>query len=393
MMGRKKRMENNSLISKKGIIVLIIANFVLGFVGGLMALSTVAQSGKLQNILGVKELTEKAKTASVSNQKIVLEESSAIIDATKKVSDAVVSISTTNNITDFFGQTYQQKGGGTGFIITSDGIIATNKHVVSEENADYTIITADGKSYKPKILAKDISSDLAVLKIEANGLPVVDLGDSSKLEVGQWVVAIGNALGEFDNTVTVGVISAKERQIKASSNPSGATEQLTGLLQTDAAINPGNSGGPLVNMAGQVIGVNTAIVGNAQNIGFAIPINSVKKTIDQVRTTGKIVRPYIGIRYIPITKEVAQLNNLPINYGVIIVGGQGEAAVLSNSPASKAGLKEGDIIEEINGQIIDETHQLVQQLSNHNVGEEIELKIRRNNKEFNVKVTLEEYIN
>ncbi|PIZ27984.1 hypothetical protein COY43_02985, partial [Candidatus Berkelbacteria bacterium CG_4_10_14_0_8_um_filter_35_9_33_8] len=339
-------MENNSLISKKGIIVLIIANFVLGFVGGLMALSTVAQSGKLQNILGVKELTEKAKTASVSNQKIVLEESSAIIDATKKVSDAVVSISTTNNITDFFGQTYQQKGGGTGFIITSDGIIATNKHVVSEENADYTIITADGKSYKPKILAKDISSDLAVLKIEANGLPVVDLGDSSKLEVGQWVVAIGNALGEFDNTVTVGVISAKERQIKASSSPSGATEQLTGLLQTDAAINPGNSGGPLVNMAGQVIGVNTAIVGNAQNIGFAIPINSVKKTIDQVRTTGKIVRPYIGIRYIPITKEVAQLNNLPINYGVIIVGGQGEAAVLSNSPASKAGLKEGDIIEE-----------------------------------------------
>ncbi|PJB52065.1 serine protease, partial [Candidatus Berkelbacteria bacterium CG_4_9_14_3_um_filter_33_5] len=250
-------MENNSLISKKGIIVLIIANFVLGFVGGLMALSTVAQSGKLQNILGVKELTEKAKTASVSNQKIVLEESSAIIDATKKVSDAVVSISTTNNITDFFGQTYQQKGGGTGFIITSDGIIATNKHVVSEENADYTIITADAKSYKPKILAKDISSDLAVLKIEANGLPVVDLGDSSKLEVGQWVVAIGNALGEFDNTVTVGVISAKERQIKASSNPSGATEQLTGLLQTDAAINPGNSGGPLVNMAGQVIGVNT----------------------------------------------------------------------------------------------------------------------------------------
>ena len=393
MMGRKKRMENNSLISKKGIIVLIIANFVLGFVGGLMALSTVAQSGKLQNILGVKELTEKAKTASVSNQKIVLEESSAIIDATKKVSDAVVSISTTNNITDFFGQTYQQKGGGTGFIITSDGIIATNKHVVSEENADYTIIIADGKSYKPKILAKDISSDLAVLKIEANGLPVVDLGDSSKLEVGQWVVAIGNALGEFDNTVTVGVISAKERQIKASSSPSGATEQLTGLLQTDAAINPGNSGGPLVNMAGQVIGVNTAIVGNAQNIGFAIPINSVKKTIDQVRTTGKIVRPYIGIRYIPITKEVAQLNNLPINYGVIIVGGQGEAAVLSNSPASKAGLKEGDIIEEINGQIIDETHQLVQQLSNHNVGEEIELKIRRNNKEFNVKVTLEEYIN
>jgi len=386
-------MENNSLISKKGIIVLIIANFVLGFVGGLMALSTVAQSGKLQNILGVKELTEKAKTASVSNQKIVLEESSAIIDATKKVSDAVVSISTTNNITDFFGQTYQQKGGGTGFIITSDGIIATNKHVVSEENADYAIITADGKSYKPKILAKDISSDLAVLKIEANGLPVVDLGDSSKLEVGQWVVAIGNALGEFDNTVTVGVISAKERQIKASSSPSGATEQLTGLLQTDAAINPGNSGGPLVNMAGQVIGVNTAIVGNAQNIGFAIPINSVKKTIDQVRTTGKIVRPYIGIRYIPITKEVAQLNNLPINYGVIIVGGQGEAAVLSNSPASKAGLKEGDIIEEINGQIIDETHQLVQQLSNHNVGEEIELKIRRNNKEFNVKVTLEEYIN
>ncbi len=385
-------MENNSLISKKGLVVLIIANFVLGFVGGLMALTIVAQSGKLQNILGVKELANKTKIASNSNQKIVLEESSAIIDATKKVSSAVVSISATNNITDFFGQTYQQKGGGTGFIITADGIIATNKHVVLDDNADYTVITADGKSYKPKILAKDPSADLAILKIDASSLPVVDLGDSSKLEVGQWVVAIGNALGEFDNTVTVGVISAKERQIEAGSGASGgATEQLSGLFQTDAAINPGNSGGPLVNLAGQVIGVNTAIAGNAQNIGFAIPINSVKKTIDQVRTTGKIIRPYIGVRYIPITKEVAQLNNLPINYGIIIVGNKGEVAILPNSPASKAGLKEGDIIEEINGQIIDEKHQLVQQLGNYSVGDQIELKVRRTNKEFMVKVTLEEY--
>ncbi|TSC92708.1 MAG: Protease Do [Candidatus Berkelbacteria bacterium Licking1014_85] len=391
-----KAEASGKIIAKKGLLVLIAANFVLGFVGGLTALTLIARSGKLQDMLNIKNIGSPVETAKTLNSKVVLEESSAITDAVKKVSPAVVSISATKNVMDFFGTTYQQKGGGTGFVITSDGLIVTNKHVVSDENVEYTVFTADGKSYTPKVLARDSVSDLAILKIEAKGLPVVDLGDSDALKVGQWMVAIGNALGEFDNTVTVGVISAKERQIQAGdASGSGATEQLSGLLQTDAAINPGNSGGPLVNLAGQVIGVNVAIAGNAQNIGFAIPINSVKKSIDQVRTVGRIIKPYLGVRYIPITKEVAQINNLDVDYGVIVVGNiaKGQMAVLQNSPAAKAGIIANDIILKINNQKIDENNQLVSLISKYNVGDEVELLIQRNGKELKIKVILEEYKN
>lgn len=323
-------------------------------------------------------------------EKLVLEESSAVIDAASKVSPAVVSITTSSNIQDFFGRTIEQKGGGTGFIITSDGLIVTNKHVVSDDRTTYTVLTNDGEEHTATVLARDSLNDLAVIKIEATGLPVVELGDSTGLKVGQWVIAIGNALAEFDNSVTVGVISAKERQITADGG--GAPEELSGLLQTDAAINPGNSGGPLINLKGQVVGINTAIAGNAEGIGFAIPIDLVKNAIESVKTTGEIKRPMIGIRYVQITKDIAQLNNLSVDYGVLVSRGAnvGELAVIPGSPADKVGIEENDIITEINGKRLDQAHSLLSQLSNFNIGDTITLTVLHDGEEKKVELTLAE---
>jgi len=229
-------------------------------------------------------------------------------------------------------------------------------------------------------------NDLAIISIEAKNLPVVELGDSDKIEVGQSVVAIGNALGEFQNTITSGVISAKGRTLTASG------ERLENMLQTDAAINSGNSGGPLVNLKGQVIGINTAMAGNAENIGFAIPINTAKYAIESFKKFGKIVRPYIGIRYIPVTKEIAALNNLPVDYGVLIQGGTrtGENAIVPNSPAAQAGLKFGDIITAINDEKIDEDHPLLSLLQKYKPGETIELTVYRGGNQTKIKLTLGE---
>jgi len=374
--------------------LLFVAGFVLlaffiGAVGGVWALVYVAGNENAQKTLGIEKFVQKLDFQPTKTEKIVLEESSVVIDSVDKVAPAVVSISTTRDVRDFFGQVFQQQGGGTGFIITEDGMIVTNKHVVDDASATYTVFTADGKDYEAKILAKDPSMDLAIMKIEATGLPVVDLGDSDAMKVGQSVIAIGNALGEFKNSVTVGVISAKERQIEASGT--GITEKLEGLLQTDAAINPGNSGGPLVNIKGQVIGVNTAVA-QAENIGFAIPVNSVKNTIDQMKKFGKIKRPYLGVRYIPITKEIAKLNNLKIEYGALVVQGENraEVAVLPSSPADKAGIKENDIILEIAGQRIDENNSLAKIIAKQQVGDEVDLKIIHSGKEQTVKAILEE---
>ena len=236
----------------------------------------------------------------------------AIINTVKEASLAVVSIVITKDVPiidqyyinpfeGFFGEPfgieipqYQQKGtqkqevgGGSGFIVSSDGLVLTNKHVVFDVKADYTVLTNDGKKYPAKILAKDPAQDLAVLKIEGKNFPTVELGDSDKLQIGQTIIAIGNALGEFRNTVSVGVISGLGRTITAEGG--GFVETIENVIQTDAAINKGNSGGPLINLKGEVVGINTATVMGAQNIGFAIPINRAKKDIEQVKTTNKIV--------------------------------------------------------------------------------------------------------
>ncbi|PIR27512.1 hypothetical protein COV40_00470 [Candidatus Berkelbacteria bacterium CG11_big_fil_rev_8_21_14_0_20_42_15] len=321
-----------------------------------------------------------------------MEESSAIIDSVKKVSPAVVSVVSKSQVQNIFGDVYTQQGGGTGFIITSDGLILTNKHVVSDANATYTVILADGKNYDAKVQSLDPLDDIAVVKIDARNLPVVELGDSDQLTVGQWVVAVGNALGKYQNTVTVGVISAKERKVEASDPSGGDTESLQGLLQTDAAVNPGNSGGPLVNLVGQVVGINTAVASNAQGISFAIPINLAKKAIDSIKKTGKIIRPYLGIRYLPITPDLAKANNLKYDYGVLVIRGNGigQVAVVSGSPADKAGIAENDIILGINGERIDENNSLSSLIQKYNVGDTVTLKIFHKDEEKDAKVTLQE---
>ncbi|MCA9388163.1 trypsin-like peptidase domain-containing protein [Candidatus Berkelbacteria bacterium] len=380
--------KSTKMQTKKGLLVFVaLVSLIMGSLGGAASVVALFSYGFTDglNLKNGEPIIERLGT-----DKLILEESSAITDTVNKVSPAVVSISTTTNVQDFFGRVFQQNGGGTGFILTSDGLIVTNRHVVDDENATYTVFTDDGRDFQAEVLAKDTLNDLAVLKIEATGLPVVELGSSDDLKIGQWVVAIGNALGEFSNSVTAGIISAKERQITAGGG--GVSEELSGLLQTDAAINPGNSGGPLVNLRGQVVGINTAVAGNAENIGFAIPINLVKKAIDSVKTTGEIKRPMIGIRYIPITKEVAQVNQLSVDHGVWLLPGttQGEVAVIPGSPADKAGLEENDIITAIDGKEINEHNTLLSILANYDIGQTISLTVQHKGEEKEVDLTLEE---
>ncbi len=287
------------------------------------------------------------------------------------------------------GTQKQEIGGGSGFIVTSDGLIVTNKHVVSDAEASYTVFTNDGKKYDAKVLAKHPNLDLAIVKINASGLETVKLGNSSGLKLGQTTIAIGNALGEFRNTVSIGVISGLSRSVTAYGGSQGS-EQLNDLIQTDAAINSGNSGGPLLNLKGEVIGINVAMVSGAQSIGFAVPIDQVKKSIESAKTSGKISVPFLGVRYFIINEEVAKKEKLSVDYGILIRGDQDGPAVVKNSPAEKAGLEAEDIILEFNGEKITQDNSLGTLIQKYNVGDKITLKILRVNKELNVEITLSE---
>lgn len=344
----------------------------------------------------------------------------AVIEAVKRVSPSVVSITVSKNvpiiercpynpfgdlpfdIREFFGEQLpqfyapcekgekmQKVGSGTGFIISSDGLILTNKHVVLDEKASYAVLTNDGKKYEAKVLARSPIEDLAILKIEARNLPVASLGNSDTLELGQTAIAIGNALGEFRNTVSVGVISGLARTVTAGGM--GYEETIHNVIQTDAAINPGNSGGPLVNLKGEVIGINTAMASGAENIGFAIPINKAKRDIESVKTKGKIEAPFLGIRYLIINSELAKEKKLSVDYGALIASDGKNPAIVSGSPAERAGLKKGDIILEINGQKITEDNTLGSIISRFSPGDIIDLKILRDGKELNLKVVLGKY--
>ena len=354
---------------------------------------------------------------------IKVNEESDIVSVVEKVSPAVVSIIITKNLPkieeyyfnpfgndDFFNRFFgddffnfgipqyrqngtkeQEIGGGTGFIITSDGYIVTNKHVVADEEAEYTVMMNDESKYDAEVVARDPTTDFAVLKIEGKDFPTIELGDSDEIKVGQTVIAIGNALGEFRNTVSVGVISGLSRSITASSFGFGS-ENLVGVIQTDASINHGNSGGPLLNLAGQVIGINTAIAQDAQNIGFAIPINEVKNSIESVKEYGKIIKPWLGVRYIMINKSIAESNKLDVDYGALIIRGEEKTdlAVIPGSPADKAGLVENDIILEVNGEKIDQDYPLMKAIAKFKPGDEITLKVLHKGEEKEVKVRLEE---
>ena len=373
------------------VVLVVLISMIFGSVAGVGSIILLSENnGSIAKKIGITNW-DNLTIPLTETKKINVQESSAVIDTANKVSPAVVSIVAKSQVQTIFGNTAESSSAGTGFIITSDGLILTNKHVVSETSAVYIVITADGKNYDGTIQSVDPLNDLAVVKISANGLSVVELGDSDQLQVGQWVVTIGNALGQYQNTVTAGVISAKRRDIQASDSSGSSSENLSGMLQTDAAINAGNSGGPLVDLEGQVIGINTAVASGAQGIGFAIPINAAKSAIDSIKKTGKIIRPYLGVRYLPITPDIAKANNLKYDYGALVVRGNGlgQVAVVPGSPADKAGIVENDIILEINGERIDSDNSLTSLLSKYNVSDTVSLKISHDGSEKTVKVTLQ----
>lgn len=323
-----------------------------------------------------------------SRQKLV-QEGEVVADVAKKVSPSVVSIVTESSAQTIFNQTVTQESAGTGIIISRDGYVITNRHVIPAGVEEVQVVLSDGTAYENvTVVGRDTSNDIAFLKIEgARNLTPAELGDSSTITVGQKVVAIGNALGQFQNTVTSGIISGSGRPLTATDGRN--SEQLENLLQTDAAINPGNSGGPLVTLEGKVIGINTAVAEDAQGIGFAIPINDAKGLITGVLNSGKVARAYLGVRYVSITPEVVARYELTAKNGAFVIASDAPA-VVPNSPADKAGLKSEDVITKVNNVAIDRTHPLASVLGTFTPGETVTVTVLRDGKEVQLKATLSE---
>ena len=347
---------------------------------------------------------------------------SPIVKIAKKVCPAVISVIVSKDlpkVEDFYSFPYGGKeyimpmigkdgksavektqiGGGSGFIISSDGYVITSNHVVADAAAEYTVIIDPKHKCPAKVLSRNPINDIAILKIdpstgsgrEAKYFSYVALADSDRIEIGQDVVAIGNPLGEFTDTLSAGIVSGLSRYISAFGGMDHQMQNLRGLIQTDAAINPGNSGGPLVNMKGQVIGINTAMIMGAQNIGFAIPINYAKKDLAEVKKYGKIMVPFLGIKYVIISKEMAKANKLTVEDGALVVReALGEHPVIKGSAADKAGIKEFDIILEVNGEKITTENPLGQILQKCKIGQETVFKVLRDNQQLMLKAVLVE---
>ncbi len=417
--------EKSKIWNKNIALVLVISVVVSAFIGAIAGYAASSAGNKslsdlMKNFKGT-EVASNSELNTADLQNLAAEEA-AVVNAVNQSSKAVVSIIITKDVPkldNFFSNPFfddpffspfgfqqqqqqqqgepetekQEIGGGTGFIVSEEGFIVTNRHVVADENAEYTVVMNDGQKFEAEVMARDPHMDLAIIKIDAgNDLPVLQLGDSDQLRIGQTVIAIGNSLGEFRNTVSKGIVSGLKRDVSAGNGLGGQSELLEEVIQTDAAINPGNSGGPIVNLQGQAVGVNVAMAFGAENIGFAIPINEVKKIYQSVKDNGKIIRPFLGVRYAMINKQVQQANDLEMDYGAILVKGatQTDLAVMPGSPADKAGLTENDIILEIDGQKLSEENDLVRIIKKKNVGDEITLKVWSKGDIKTVKVTLEE---
>lgn len=371
-------------ITQRTYILVIVLAFVFGLIGGVVSIRLFPDRITSLNTLS-------------GQQKIVSSQSELIATISKNISQSVVSINTQSTSTpspldSLFGVSGQQtESAGTGIIISSDGIVVTNKHVI-ENASNISVTTSDGKSYSNvSILAKDPRSnyDVAFLKIKAvNNLHPAKIGDSSKIQVGDSVLAVGYALGEFQNTVTNGIISGIGRPIVAGDG-SGSAETLNDLIQTDAAMNPGNSGGPLVNMNGEVIGINTAVASSAQNIGFSIPINDVKTQITSILNKGKLEVPYFGVRYVMLNSNLKSVYDLPTDQGAWLKAGNQNQAVINDSPADKAGLKENDIITKVDNQDVNSDKPLSTVLGKYKVGDNITITYLRDGKTYTAKATLE----
>jgi len=379
----------------------ILKMFVIGLgVGTVLVLSVIGGI-----VIDRKVLNKSGNLGSLKIDREVVNEESVVTKVVEQATPSVVTVSISKKVVsnptsgfDFFGQFFgmpmmpnqqqqqqQQKVEqdiGTGFIISSDGLIVTNKHVVSDTSASYRVVVGKDQVVDVANIYRDPITDLAILKINKTGLTPIKLGDSNSIKVGQTVIAIGTALGEFRSTVTTGVISGLGRVITAGS-PFEGSEQLSNVIQTDAAINPGNSGGPLFNSSGEVIGVNVAVSQSGQNIGFALPINLVKDSIANFKTTGEFNRPYFGVSYQLISKQTALLNDVPAGAYVkdVVVG----------SPAEKAGIKTGDIITEFDGKKMadDTSTALATLVNNKKVGDSVTVKYWRDNKENTISVKLD----
>ncbi len=355
----------------------------LGFVGGYIG---------SHGSSSISTATPKAR------QQIIASESQLINQIAKDVSPSVVSVNVTSLATrqSLFGQTQsQQESAGTGVIIDANGTIITNRHVVPAGTERVSVTLSDGTKLEDvSVIGRTSASDtldIAFLKVndkKGKILSPATIGDSSKVLVGDKVVAIGNALGQFQNTVTSGIISGFGRSIQAGDETGSSSESLQNLFQTDTAINQGNSGGPLVNTSGEVIGINTAIAGNAENIGFAIPINDVQGLISSVLKDGKLQRPYLGVRYVSLTDDYAYEYNLSVKRGAYLAPSSSGSSIIADSPAAKAGLKEKDIITKIDNEQINETTSLTSILGRHKVGDRVTLTIIRDGKEKTLEAVL-----
>ncbi len=414
---------------KRFIVIVIIAGIIGGVVGSVFSANS-AKANFFDSIfhflkneiaapLSGNATSTPNATSSIPLYKPVIDYEEAVISAVENANKSVVSIVVSKDLpiieqcpynpfpnlppgfNDFFNQNFQfsqpcekgtkkqEVGGGSGFIVSQDGLIVTNKHVASDKKAEYTVFTNDGKKYGAKVIATDPVQDLAIIKIDAQGLKPATLGNSDSVKLGQTAIAIGNALGEFKNTVSVGVISGLARNITASGASYGS-EDIRGVIQTDAAINPGNSGGPLLNLKGEVISINTAIASGAQNIGFAIPINFAKRAIQSVKDTGTIKSPYLGVRYIMINSDIAKKQNLSVLEGALVRGNNDGPGVLKDSPADKGGVKAEDIITEVNGEKITSDNPLALVLQKYTIGDTITLTVQRGKDVLTLKATLEE---
>lgn len=335
---------------------------------------------------------------SKADTRVILNESQLINDIAKKSGESVVSVNVsgeTTQQTPFGLYSQPTAGAGTGIILSEDGYILTNRHVVPAGTSQVSITLSDGTELTDVTVVgrtnENDSLDVAFLKVKdlkGKKLTAAKLGDSSKVQVGDKVIAIGNALGQFQNTVTAGIISGFGRSVEAGDE--SGSESLQNLFQTDAAINQGNSGGPLTNINGEVIGINTAIAGGqAQNIGFAIPINDIQSLVKSVLTKGKLERPYLGVRYVSLTDDYAYEYNLTVKRGAYILPSRsGSSSILPGSPAEKAGLKEKDVITKIDGTNVDEKNSLTSLIGRKTVGDEVTLTVLRDGKEQSIKATL-----
>lgn len=375
--------------------------FFIGLATGVILVVALFSGAVADRLWGLPGLDRLVSPGQISRERLleqrVLTEESAVIDVAERVSPSVVTVSVTRErvlyerFMDPFGsfrlpqertETVEQDI-GTGFVLSDDGLVVTNRHVVDDPTSKYTVVTKEDKEYEVKKVYRDPVNDLAILQIDPNGLTPVELGDSENLKVGQFVIAIGTALGEFRHTVTTGVISGLGRGIQAGDPFGGVVEELDNVIQTDAAINPGNSGGPLLNSAGQVIGVNAAIAGGAENVGFAIPINVVKESLETFNTTGRFSRAFLGVRYQMISRESAVLNEVPEGAYVI--------EVIAGSAAEQAGIEAGDIITKMNGQELkSDNGGLVAAMRQMKVGDRVTLEFWRDGEFLTVQSTLQE---